>query len=80
MKIHGCSSSFVFAVFDNFDETRVRVRSCSTFSRQKRVRVRSCSIIFEKYVFVIVHVRANTNEHQCSLYMCSCSFIPCPGP
>ena len=41
-----------------------------------RVRVRSCSIIFEKSVFVFVHVRANTNEHQCSLYTCSCSFIP----
>ena len=27
-------------------------------------------------MFVFVHVRANTNEHQCSLYTCSCSFIP----
>ena len=34
-----------------------------------RVRVRSCSIILEKSVFV--HVRANTNEHQCSLHTCS---------
>ena len=27
---------------------------------------------------MFVHVRANTNEHKCSLYMCSCSFIPDP--
>ena len=39
-----------------------------------RVRVRSCSIFFEKSVFVFVHVRANTNEHQCPLY--TYSFIP----
>ncbi len=42
------------------------------------VRVRSCSIIFRKSVFVFVHVRENTNERLCSLYTCSCSFIPVP--
>ena len=47
------------------------------------VHVRSCSIIFELSVFVFdnfgkigVRVRANANEHLCSLYTCSCSFIP----
>ena len=34
MKIHECSCSFVFAVFNNLNETRVRVRSCSTFSKK----------------------------------------------
>ena len=34
-----------------------------------RFCVRSCSIILEKsvFVFVFVHFRVNTNEHQCSL-------------
>ena len=82
MKIHECSCSFVFEVFNNLNGTRVHVRSCSMFSKKWvfddlwffQARVRSCSIIFEKSVFV--QVRANTNEHQCSLYTCSCSFIP----
>ena len=46
MKIHGCSCSFVFAVFNNFNKTRVRVRSYSIFSKTNvfgvRIRVR-CS-------------------------------------
>ena len=62
MKEHACSRSFMFAVFDIFAGTRVRVRSCSIF--------------FAKSVFVFVHVRPNTNEHACSLSTCSCSFIP----
>ena len=37
----------------------------------------SCSFVFDvRSSFVFVHVRANTDEHQCSLYTCSCSFIP----
>ena len=46
MKIHGCSCSFVFAVFNNFNKTRVRVCSSSIFSKTNvfgvRIRVR-CS-------------------------------------
>ena len=33
MKINGCSCLFVFAVFNIFNKTRVRVRSCSIFSK-----------------------------------------------
>ena len=42
----------MFAVFNNFDETRVRVRhftknscSCSTISRKIHLCVRSCSVL-----------------------------------
>ena len=35
----------------------------------------SCSFVFNNFW----KIRANTNEHQCSLYMCSCSFIPAWG-
>ena len=66
MKIHESSCSFVFAVFNNLNGTRVRVRSCSTFSKKwvfVFVRVQyftakmcSCSFAFDtlekKYVFV----------------------------
>ena len=40
------------------------------------VRVHSCSIILEKSVFVFIHVPANMDGHQYSLYTCSGSFIP----
>ena len=43
MKEHVCSRSFMFAVFDIFAETRVRVRSCSIFLKNRMfvfVRVR----------------------------------------
>ena len=36
-----CSCSFVF---DTLEKMRVRVRSCSRFSRKNHVRVRSCSV------------------------------------
>ena len=52
MKIHECSCSFVFAVFNNLNGTRVRVRSCSIFHGKNVfvfVRVRHFS---EKCVFV----------------------------
>ena len=67
MKIHECSCSFVFAVFNNFNETRVRVRSRSKFHEKLMfvfVRVRqfrkkscscSCSPVFALYVFVFFH-------------------------
>ena len=73
MKIHGCSCSFVFAVFNNFNKARVRVRSCSIFSKTNVfvfVRVRhfskkvcSCSFVFSIFTkstrscSVRVHVR-----------------------
>ena len=52
MKEHGCSCSFVFAVFNNFNKTRVRVRSCSIFSKT-HVRVQH---FFKNGVFVFVCV------------------------
>ena len=69
MKIHGCSCSFVFAVFNNFNKARVRVRSCSIFSKANVfvfVRVQyfaknpcSCSFVFDIF----------------SKKVCSCSFV-----
>ena len=35
MKEHACSRSFMFAVFDIFAKTRVRVRSCSIFLKDR---------------------------------------------
>ena len=69
MKEHTCSCSFVFAVFNNFNETRVRVRSCSIFHG--------------KYVFVFVRVRHfRKNACSCSFVFeifakksRSCSFV-----
>ena len=49
MKINGCSCSFVFAVFNNLNKTRVRVRSfVFNILRKTHVRVRSCSIFSPK--------------------------------
>ena len=70
MKIHECSCSFVFAVFNNLNETRVRVRSCSIIHGKNVfvfVRVRHFR---EKYVFVFgvrVHVRVQ-NRLYCIEY------------
>ena len=69
MKINGCSCLFVFAVFNNFNKTRVRVRSCSIFSKTN------------VFVFVRVQYFAK-NPCSCSFMfdifskkMCSCSFV-----
>ena len=69
MKEHACSCSFVFAVFNNFNKTRVRVRSCSIFSKTN------------VFVFVRVQYFAK-NPCSCSFMfdifskkMCSCSFV-----
>ena len=68
MKEHACSCSFVFAVFNNFNKTRVRVRSCSTFSKKSVfvfVRVQyfteilcSCSFVFDTLEKIRVRVRS----------------------
>ena len=68
MKIHGCSCSFVFAVFNNFNKARVRVRSCSIFSKANVfvfVRVQyfaknpcSCSFVFDIFQKRCVRVRS----------------------
>ena len=52
MKINGCSCSFVFAVFNNLNKTRVHFRSCSIFHEKPMfvfVRVR---YFHQKYAFV----------------------------
>ena len=54
---------------NNLDETRVRVRSCSTLSRQKRVCVRANTnehertTVFALYVFVFFHPWTKVKVH-----------------
>ena len=70
MKIHECSCSFMFAVFNYLNGTRVCFRSCSKFSNEwafvfvrvqyfteKCVRVRPWSIINDFSGFVFVRVQ-----------------------